>query len=128
MQKNPDRNKEIVSLYQEGHSTPQVAAMLGISQATVYRILHNSGVKCRSISEAQKLNRRTAAKSDLSDCVHHWICGEPRDRAVHARCSKCGTETDFPADAVEVMYQRFGETRAKLNKSMKMAAAFRKKT
>jgi hypothetical protein len=28
-------------------------------------------------------------------CVHHWLCGDQRDKVVHATCAKCGMETDF---------------------------------
>lgn len=41
-----------ISLYEQGHSTPQVARILGCNPATVYRLLVRNGVKPRSIRES----------------------------------------------------------------------------
>lgn len=46
---------EMVRLYADGMSTPQVAAVLGCDAATVYRALVRNGVKPRSLSESQRV-------------------------------------------------------------------------
>jgi hypothetical protein len=50
--------------------------------------------------EATMVQLNSPSVDAPQECVHHWLCGDQRNKVVHATCAKCGRETDF----VQVQY------------------------